>query len=177
MAWGDPAWRVRDKIFAMQKGNYAGGRPSVWLKGEDGQQAALVDTDPALFFVPPYVGNKGWIGIHLDSKRLDLENDRRPHRGELPPDRSAIRSPPRRSRRVSAPRPPARQVTPLTGERCLRSAIPREPARVAAASVVATTTRKWGEDRDTRCGQGRYFEAVSLRLRHVLLVLSPGSVA
>ena len=71
VAWGDPTWRVRDKIFAMQKGNYPGGRPSVWLKGEDGQQAALVDTDPALFFVPPYVGNKGWIGIYLDGKRLD----------------------------------------------------------------------------------------------------------
>jgi predicted DNA-binding protein (MmcQ/YjbR family) len=71
VAWGDPTWRIRDKIFAMQKGNYAGGRPSVWLKGEDGQQAALVDTDPALFFVPPYVGNKGWIGIYLDGKRLD----------------------------------------------------------------------------------------------------------
>ena len=71
VAWGDPTWRVRDKIFAMQKGNYAGGRPSVWLKGEDGQQAALVDTDAALFFVPPYVGNKGWIGIYLDGKRLD----------------------------------------------------------------------------------------------------------
>src|SRR5690606_27392243 len=32
IAWGDPTWRVRDKIFAMQKGNYEGGRPSVWLK-------------------------------------------------------------------------------------------------------------------------------------------------
>ena len=71
VAWGDPTWRVRDRIFAMQKGNYAGGRPSVWLKGEDGQQAALVDSDPALFFVPPYVGNKGWIGVHLDGGRLD----------------------------------------------------------------------------------------------------------
>ena len=71
VAWGDPTWRVRDRIFAMQKGNYAGGRPSLWLKGEDGQQAALVDADPALFFKPPYVGNKGWIGVYLDGKRLD----------------------------------------------------------------------------------------------------------
>ena len=31
LAWGDPTWRVRDKIFAMQKGNHEGGRPSVWL--------------------------------------------------------------------------------------------------------------------------------------------------
>jgi predicted DNA-binding protein (MmcQ/YjbR family) len=73
IAWGDPTWRIRDKIFAMQKGNHAGGRPSLWLKGEDGQQAALVDSDPALFFVPPYVGNKGWIGVHLDGKRIDWD--------------------------------------------------------------------------------------------------------
>src|SRR5690606_27824131 len=26
IAWGDPTWRVRDKIFAMAKGNYPGGR-------------------------------------------------------------------------------------------------------------------------------------------------------
>jgi predicted DNA-binding protein (MmcQ/YjbR family) len=71
VAWGDPTWRVRDRIFAMQKGNHAGGRPSVWLKAEDGQQAALVDMDPALFFVPPYVGHKGWVGVYLDGKRLD----------------------------------------------------------------------------------------------------------
>ena len=25
--WGDPTWRVRNRIFAMQKGNYEGGRP------------------------------------------------------------------------------------------------------------------------------------------------------
>jgi predicted DNA-binding protein (MmcQ/YjbR family) len=66
VAWGDPTWRVRKRIFAMQKGNYEGGRPSVWLKGGEGAQAMLVQADPARFFVPGYVGNKGWIGIYLD---------------------------------------------------------------------------------------------------------------
>ena len=70
-AWGDPTWRVRDRIFAMQKGNHEGGRPSVWLKAEPGAQADLVDLDPDRFFVPPYVGPKGWIGIHLDGRSLD----------------------------------------------------------------------------------------------------------
>jgi predicted DNA-binding protein (MmcQ/YjbR family) len=65
--WGDPTWRVRDRIFAMQKGNYAGGRPSVWLKAPDGAQTVLVGADPERFFVPPYVGHKGWVGIYLDN--------------------------------------------------------------------------------------------------------------
>lgn len=69
-AWGDPTWRVRERIFAMQKGNYEGGRPSLWLKASEGGQAVLVEADPEAFFVPPYVGNKGWVGAYLD-RRID----------------------------------------------------------------------------------------------------------
>ena len=72
-AWGDPTWRVRDKIFAMQKGNYEGGRPSVWVKAPEGDQAALVTSDPDTFFVPPYVGSKGWVGVHLDGPDGDWD--------------------------------------------------------------------------------------------------------
>lgn len=68
--WGDPTWRVRDRIFAMQKGNYDGGRPSVWLKVELGGQELLVDSSAELFFVPPYVGHKGWVGIYMDVKPI-----------------------------------------------------------------------------------------------------------
>ena len=72
-AWGDPTWRVRDRIFAMQKGNFEGGRPSVWLKAPDGVQAALVGSGPERLFVPPYVGHKGWVGVYLDGRRVDWE--------------------------------------------------------------------------------------------------------
>ena len=68
--WGDPTWRVRDRIFAMQKGNVDGGRPSVWLKAGEGVQEALVASDPDRFFVPPYVGHKGWVGVHLDGRSV-----------------------------------------------------------------------------------------------------------
>ena len=54
----------------MQKGNYSGGRPSVWFKGEHGAQGMLVDADPKRFFVPPYVGHKGWIGLYLDTETI-----------------------------------------------------------------------------------------------------------
>lgn len=70
-AWGDPTWRVRDRIFAMQKGNFEGGRPSLWLKGAEGAQGLLVEADSQCFFVPPYVGAKGWVGIYLDTSRVD----------------------------------------------------------------------------------------------------------
>ena len=71
--WGDPTWRVRDRIFAMQKGNVEGGRPSVWFKAGDGVQARLVGSDAGRFFVPPYVGHKGWVGAHLDGPEPDWD--------------------------------------------------------------------------------------------------------
>jgi predicted DNA-binding protein (MmcQ/YjbR family) len=40
-AWGEPTFRVRNKLFAM----YAA---------------------PRRFFVPPYVGPSGWVGVWLD---------------------------------------------------------------------------------------------------------------
>lgn len=65
-AWGDPTFRVRDKIFAMEK--RGDGRISLWCKAPPGSQAILVGADSEAFFVPPYVGHKGWIGVRLDRK-------------------------------------------------------------------------------------------------------------
>src|SRR5262245_7507442 len=62
--WGDATFRVRDKIFAMER--RGDGRVSVWLKAPPGSQHVLVGADPERFFVPPYVGHKGWVGMRLD---------------------------------------------------------------------------------------------------------------
>jgi len=64
-AWGDPTFRVRGKIFAMEK--RGDGRVSVWCKAPAGSQLVLVGADPERFFVPPYVGHKGWVGMRLDT--------------------------------------------------------------------------------------------------------------
>jgi predicted DNA-binding protein (MmcQ/YjbR family) len=61
---GNPSFRVRDKIFAMQHG--VDGRRSIWCKAPPGVQPALVSSNPERFFVPPYVGCHGWIGFWLD---------------------------------------------------------------------------------------------------------------
>ncbi|MGE0225005.1 MAG: MmcQ/YjbR family DNA-binding protein [Acetobacteraceae bacterium] len=63
--WDAPTFRVRDKIFAMVH-DYQGA-PSVWCKAPPGAQVILVNAAAERFFVPPYVGHKGWIGIRLDS--------------------------------------------------------------------------------------------------------------
>lgn len=68
-AWGEPTFRVRKKIFAMfaaANNHHGGGRDALWLKAPIGVQEMLVRSAPECYFVPPYVGVKGWIGIVLD---------------------------------------------------------------------------------------------------------------
>ena len=62
--WGDPTFRVRDRIFALVR--HGDGRLSFWCKAPEGSQMVLVGADPDRFFVPPYVGHKGWVGVRLD---------------------------------------------------------------------------------------------------------------
>ena len=68
LTWEEtPTFRVRDKIFAMYAGDrQRSGRPALWCKAPLGAQAALVGGSPDLFFVPPYVGVRGWLGVYLD---------------------------------------------------------------------------------------------------------------
>ena len=61
---GNPSFKVRDKIFAMQHGMQ--GRPSLWVKAPRGFQEFIVGADPERCFVPRYVGHHGWVGIYLD---------------------------------------------------------------------------------------------------------------
>lgn len=66
-AWGEPTFRVRKKIFAMYANDHHGdGCVAVWCKAPLGLQEHLVREEPEKYFVPPYVGVKGWIGIVVD---------------------------------------------------------------------------------------------------------------
>jgi len=58
-----PAFRVRDKIFVMAHDENG---TTVTLKAPPGAQQVLVGDDPDRFFVPAYVGAKGWVGVHVE---------------------------------------------------------------------------------------------------------------
>jgi predicted DNA-binding protein (MmcQ/YjbR family) len=136
VAWGDPTWRVKDKIFAMQKGNFAGGRPSLWLKAERGAQEALVGANPNLFFVPPYVGHKGWVGIYLDGARLELGVIT-----DLVQDSYRLVAPQRLAGALGAPAPapaPRKKLAKTTA----RAARAKAPARKKSASKPAKAGKK-----------------------------------
>ena len=78
-AWGEPTFRVKNKLFAMYASpdsHHGGGRPAVWVKAAPGNQDLMVRTFPRRFFVPPYVGPSGWVGVWLDGADVEW--------GELP---------------------------------------------------------------------------------------------
>lgn len=71
IAWGEPTFRVKNKLFAMYASpgtHHTTGRPAVWIKAKAENQRLMVHADPSRFFVPPYVGPSGWIGVWLDKR-------------------------------------------------------------------------------------------------------------
>jgi hypothetical protein len=66
------AFKVAKKIFAYYVYDHHGdGRIALLCKAPPGEQSQLVGEDPERYFVPPYVGPKGWVGLRLDSPRMD----------------------------------------------------------------------------------------------------------
>jgi hypothetical protein len=64
---GEPTWFVRDKkTFVMYANHHHDNRLAFWCAAPDGAQETRVATDPERFFVPPYVGYRGWLGVYLD---------------------------------------------------------------------------------------------------------------
>ena len=68
LAWGEPTFRVKKRIFAMfarADTHHGRGKDSLWLNAPLGVQEMLVRADAVKFFVPPYAGVIGWIGVVL----------------------------------------------------------------------------------------------------------------
>ncbi len=68
LSHGAPTFFIREKrAFLMVLTNHHGdGRFAIWCAAPAGMQQLLVDADPDKFFVPPYVGHRGWLGVRLD---------------------------------------------------------------------------------------------------------------
>jgi hypothetical protein len=65
---GEPTFFAGGRVFVTLDNNHHGsGHVAVWCRAEPGVQTDLVDAEPRHFFVPPYVGGQGWLGMRLDS--------------------------------------------------------------------------------------------------------------
>ncbi len=69
-AWGECTFRVTGgSMFAMTDNHHHGSEHvAVWVKAPAIVQEILVHADAKRFFVPPYMGPKGWVGVRLDYK-------------------------------------------------------------------------------------------------------------
>ena len=76
LSHGSPAFFVGKKQFLHYWNNHHDdGWHALWAAAPAGAQEMLVAAEPELFFVPPYVGYRGWIGLNLDRATEDEITD------------------------------------------------------------------------------------------------------
>lgn len=67
LSHGEPTFFVKKRVFAMCSNNHHNdGHVAVWIPAPPGEQEALIAAAPAVYYRPPYLGVKGWVGIELD---------------------------------------------------------------------------------------------------------------
>jgi predicted DNA-binding protein (MmcQ/YjbR family) len=65
-------YRVRAKVFAYFLDDHHGdGIVSVCVKSELGENVDRVRRDPERYYLPAYIGPRGWFGLRLDRGRVD----------------------------------------------------------------------------------------------------------
>ena len=68
------AFRIRKRIFAYYLFDHHGdGMIAFTCKSSLSEQRRMVKDDPDSFFVPAYLGSRGWIAIRLDLDEVDWD--------------------------------------------------------------------------------------------------------
>ncbi|HWL94399.1 MAG TPA: hypothetical protein VNT79_12780 [Phycisphaerae bacterium] len=74
--------------------HHGDGRIAFWCKSTAADQRQRVKDDPLAFFVPPYVGTKGWVGVRLDLKAVNwwaiVQLSRRTYQATAPKKLAAL---------------------------------------------------------------------------------------
>ena len=71
---GHATFLVRKKPYVYFLNNHHGdGIISIACKALPGDNQRLVDSDAARFYLPAYVGPRGWVALRLDQPRIDWE--------------------------------------------------------------------------------------------------------
>ena len=72
LSHGSPAF-FAGKQFVMlwHQGHHDHDFPHLWCAAPAGAQEELIASDPERYFRPPYVGQRGWIGVRLEGLQED----------------------------------------------------------------------------------------------------------
>jgi len=64
LSHGEPTWFVREKTtFVTYADHHHDDVLGFWCAAPDGVQGILVSSAPDRFYVPSYVGHRGWLGV------------------------------------------------------------------------------------------------------------------
>jgi len=124
-AWGEPTFRVKNKLFAMHASadtHHGDGREGVWIKSAHVTQDMLVRADPKRYFVPPYVGKSGWVGAYID-RGVDWEIV-----GDLLRDAYRLTAPKKLVAQLDSPAP-VKSVAPAKPRTSAKSRAPAKKRR------------------------------------------------
>jgi predicted DNA-binding protein (MmcQ/YjbR family) len=65
------SFKVKKKVFAYFVNDHHGdGIVGIWCKVLPGENAALIAANSKRFYMPAYVGPRGWVGLRLDVGRV-----------------------------------------------------------------------------------------------------------
>ena len=70
LSHGAPTWFIRDKktLATVWDNHHNDRRLGLICAAPPGVQQQLIDEEPDRFYIPAYVGHRGWIGVRLDRK-------------------------------------------------------------------------------------------------------------
>lgn len=66
LSHGAPTFFVKKSFVMFHDDHHSDGRLAIWCAAPSGVQELMVESEPDRFFVPPYVGHRGWLGVRLD---------------------------------------------------------------------------------------------------------------
>lgn len=65
-------FRVRGKVFAYFLADHDNdGITSLCVRSADGENVDRASREPERFYLPPYIGKRGWFGLRLDRGRVN----------------------------------------------------------------------------------------------------------
>jgi predicted DNA-binding protein (MmcQ/YjbR family) len=68
-------FRIRKKVFAYFLDNHHGdGIVSVCVKTQLGENRDLARANPKTFYLPAYIGARGWVGYRIDRGSIDWKD-------------------------------------------------------------------------------------------------------
>jgi hypothetical protein len=66
LSHGEPTFFVAKRVFVMFANNHhSDGHTAIWIPVPPGAQTEMIAEAPEMYFKPPYVGVKGWVGVEL----------------------------------------------------------------------------------------------------------------